>query len=178
MLIPETYYQWLLYKVCTNEQASMYDKLLRYLAGSRFYSDVDRDDNLLEHCRYMREDFAEEANDNGVRVDIPKGDVTLLEVMINLSIKAEDIMQDLDEVDYARWFWAMMKNSGLGFYTNYRYNEGGARTHIKRILDRTYEPNGKGGLFYIPGIDERYDLSEIELWYQLMWYINYVSETV
>ena len=176
MIFLEKYYRWLLYKVCTERQEQEYEKVLRYLASSKFYSAIERDDNLLEHCQYMREGFVDEANDNGVQVEEPTGDISLLEVMVMLSIKAEDIMQTFDEVDDAKWFWAMMKNSGLSFYTNYRYHESGVQIHVKRILDRTYEANGKGGLFYIPGIEESYDLSEVELWYQLMWYINYVNE--
>ena len=179
MILPDKYYDWLLFKVCNSREKSEYSMILRDLASVEFYSSVDRDNNLIEHCKYyLREDFEDEAEANGFKIDIPDSlPVSLLEVIIVLCVKAEDIMQSFDGVDYSRWFWHMMKNSGLTFYTNYRYNKNGAFAHIKMILDRKYEPNGKDGLFYIRGLDlGAYDLREIELWYQLMWYLNEVTE--
>ncbi|MBO7451332.1 MAG: hypothetical protein J6U54_13290 [Clostridiales bacterium] len=177
MILPRMYYDWLLFKVCSDEQKSMYSQTLEYLASVPFVPQIARDDNLDEHVEYMREDFKDEAEANGQTVDIPEGPITLLEVMVNLSIKAEDIMQSFDGVDCGRWFWDMMKNSGLIFYVNYRFKDSGVKVRVSRIIHRTYDPNGNGGLFYIPTLDVgKYDMREIELWYQLMWYIDYCEE--
>lgn len=177
MILPKLYYDWLLFKVCNDEQKSEYSELLGYLASVPFVSKVSRDDNLEEHVEYMREGYLDEAEANGVKAADFTGPITLLEVMVNLSIKAEDIMQSFDGVDCGRWFWDMMKNSGLIFYTNYRYNANGVRVHVARIIHRTYSSDGKGGLFYIPNLDVgKYDMKEIELWYQLMWYIDFCEE--
>ena len=40
-------------------------------------------------------------------------------------------------------------------------------------MNREYEPNGKGGLFTIRGCEE--DLTEVEIWYQLNWYLNTIT---
>lgn len=176
MILPRMYYEWLLYKVCDEHQKAEYSRLLEYLSCVPFVPKVARDDNLTEHVEYMRESFEDEAYDNGQSIAVPNdAPITLLEVMVNLSIKAEDIMQSFDGVDCGRWFWGMLKNSGLIFYTNYRYKDSGVKLHVTRIIHRTYEADGKGGLFYIPHVDAAYDMREIELWYQLMWYIDYVE---
>ena len=44
---------------------------------------------------------------------------------------------------------------------------------ITRFLDRDYQPNGKGGLFTIRHCDD--DLREVEIWYQLCWYLDTIS---
>lgn len=180
MILPDKYYEWLLYRVCNSDfQRNEYSMIFQDLASVEFRSSVERDDNLLEHVKYyLREGFTDEAEEHGVNVTIDEDlPVSLLEVMVVLAVKAEDIMQSFDGVDYSRWFWHMMKNSGLAFYTNYRYNKSGSMMTIRRILERKYEQNGRGGLFYIRRIDTtKYDLTEIELWYQLMWYINEVNE--
>ena len=41
---------------------------------------------------------------------------------------------------------------------------------INRFLNREYESNGKGGLFTINNCDE--DLRNVEIWYQLCWYLD------
>ena len=41
---------------------------------------------------------------------------------------------------------------------------------IKAFLDREYAPDGRGGLFYIPGID--IDMRQVEIWRQMMMWNN------
>ena len=51
-----------------------------------------------------------------------------------------------------------------------RYDEYYVNQVIDKFLNRTYEPDGKGGPFYIPYSVK--DLREVELWYQAMWFIT------
>lgn len=176
MKISRTYYDWLLYKVCEDDQKKIFSRLFTVLADTEFYSDIERDSNLLEHCMSMREDYKDEADFNGAEVDPEVGPVTLLEIMILLCVKAEDIMQGFDEVNCERWFVDMLNNSGLIRYQNSRYNDVDVRCIITDILRRKYEWNGRGGLFYIPILSPKIDLRDVELWYQLMWYIDYCTD--
>ena len=41
---------------------------------------------------------------------------------------------------------------------------------IRRFLNRDYERDGKGGLFTIEHC--RYDMRDIEIWYQANWYLD------
>ena len=44
---------------------------------------------------------------------------------------------------------------------------------VNRFLNREYEPNGKGGLFKVRNCD--YDLRDIEIWIQLLWYLDSIT---
>ena len=62
-------------------------------------------------------------------------------------------------------------NLGLGSMDDRGYDEGEKKKIINRFLDRKYDRNGKGGLFTVkdrPSIDMR----NIEIWYQMSWYLN------
>lgn len=176
MILHEQYYEWLLFKVTDPKEPRTHDKLFRELASAPFKATVGRDDNWFEHCEYMREDYYEEAEFEGAEYVKEDGEITLLEVMVNLCIKAEGIMQGFDGVDCERWFNDMLENSGLIFYTDYRFSKTGVWSKINRILDREYNRDGGGGLFCIPVLDPSHDLRDVELWYQLMWYIDYVND--
>ena len=41
---------------------------------------------------------------------------------------------------------------------------------VTGLLNREYEPDGKGGLFTIKDCDR--DLRTVEIWYQLCWYLD------
>jgi hypothetical protein len=83
----------------------------------------------------------------------------------------EEIMEDPDVGDRtAQWFWGMMKSLGLNGMTDNRFDERYVRDVVQIFLDREYEPNGRGGLFTINNCD--YDLREVEIWYQMCWYLN------
>ena len=51
-----------------------------------------------------------------------------------------------------------------------RYNEREVDRILDIFLNRTYEANGRGGLFTIE--DCPYDLRAVDIWYQMMWYLN------
>ena len=57
--------------------------------------------------------------------------------------------------------------------TDDRYDEGYALEKIYIFLNREYEPNGKGGLFFIRNCKE--DLRNVEIWAQLCWYLDTID---
>ena len=97
---------------------------------------------------------------------------SILEMMIALAIRCEeDIMDDPKRGDRTKqWFWNMVVSLGLGAMTDERFDRDYVDMTLRRFLDREYEPNGKGGLFTIPGT--KYDLRNVEIWYQLLWYLD------
>ena len=72
-----------------------------------------------------------------------------------------------------QWFWGMINNLGLGDMVDSRFDKIHVNDIIQRFLDRNYEPNGKGGLFTIRVCD--YDLREVEIWCQLLWYLDSIN---
>lgn len=71
------------------------------------------------------------------------------------------------------WFWNLMENLGLDKFDDVTLISegccGAIDDIINRLLDRTYESNGYGGLFPLNSTDE--DQRGVEVWYQMSEYI-------
>ena len=64
----------------------------------------------------------------------------------------------------------MLHNLGLDSMTDDRFDVRYVEAVILRFLNREYEPDGTGGLFKIKNC--KYDLRDVEIWYQLNWYLD------
>ena len=96
---------------------------------------------------------------------------SVLEMMIALALRCDAFMDDPEIGERtSQWFWDMIINLGLGYMIDEKYDEYVVDEIIRRFLDRDYEPDGKGGLFRIKRC--MYDLREVEIWYQLCWYLD------
>ena len=69
-----------------------------------------------------------------------------------------------------QWFWSMIKTMGLYSMTDDRFSIDYVSQVVDRFLNREYAPNGEGGLFKINNCE--YDLRDVEIWYQLCWYLD------
>jgi hypothetical protein len=96
-------------------------------------------------------------------------------MMIALSIRLEeDFMDDpLYGNRTGQWFWQMVVNLGLGSMTDERFDRRYVRERIDIFLNREYKPDGEGGLFILR--DCKYDLRDVEIWYQLNWYLDHIA---
>lgn len=151
-----------------------YQKLLNYLYSIEFTYTIRMDANRADDGVQLRYRF-------GYDNDIPKYYIekeldnrpcSVLEMMVALSLKCEEhIMSDPDIGDRTGlWFWEMIKNLGLKNMTDDNWDLQYADIVILRFLTRSYEPNGKNGLFTLNHCE--HDLREVEIWYQMMWYLN------
>ena len=70
-----------------------------------------------------------------------------------------------------QWFWSMIENLGLSDMDDAEYDELYVHRIVKRFLDRGYKKNGEGGLFTIHHSAGR-DLRNVEIWYQMCWYLD------
>lgn len=97
---------------------------------------------------------------------------SVLEMILALAIRCEEtIMDDPRYGDRTiQWLWNMLSNLGISYMTDDRFDKNVASIKIYDFLERRYRPDGKGGLFYIPGCKE--DLRNEEIWTQLCWYLN------
>jgi len=179
--IRNEYFDWLYDYICkdrANENIS-YKKLLMFLHSTEFIFTIDRDDNRFEDGVYFRQRFAKFKEDQGydyynILYNLD-GPCSVLEMMVALATRCEeDIMDDPRYGNRTKqWFWLMIKNMGLSMMTDIAYNKDYVETTIYNFLNRNYKPDGRGGLFYIPGCEE--DLRNVEIWAQLCWYINRFS---
>lgn len=170
------YFVWLYDIVCKNRLSDSisYRKLLTHLHDTEFRYIVPRDRNRAEDGVDLRHRFVcEKGYDWGLERYLDK-QCSVLEMMIALAIRCEELMDDPDIGNRTgQWFWAMLKSLDLGHMSDYRYDRRIVETNINRMLNRDYEPNGKGGLFTLKHCVN--DLREAELWHQLCWYMDSID---
>lgn len=168
------YFDWLCEFVCTEFQESRYSRLLFYLHSIEFYYILPMDENRMSLGEYLQDlYFSENLISSGepFKKSNSRKSTTILELMVGLSLKCEEIMSDIEMDDRTSyWFWEMMRSLGLEDMTNDLYDEDEVERIIYRFLDREYDHNGKGGLFTIPGVRE--DMRNVEIWYQMNWYLQ------
>ena len=172
--IDNEYFKWLCQiinadKHCENRS---FDKMLDLLHRIDFYYSIAMDANRAGDGVNMRHHF-KYVNRYDPAIDIlPGRQCSVLEMMVGLSVRCEtQIMYDPEYGDRTSiWFWGMIENLGLGDMDDDNFDADYATSVIFRFLDREYESNGRGGLFTVerPG----YDMRDVEIWYQMNWYLN------
>lgn len=175
--IRNEYFDWLSNLVCGNRYSKQisYKKLLTHLHDIDFRWMNPRDQNRAEEGESLRYRFAITqgyADSSDEIVDILRAPCSVFEMMVSLAIVCEETIMDDPAIGdrTAQWFWGMIATLGLGGMQNSRYNPRHVDEAINRFLDREYEPDGRGGLFRIVGCE--YDLRDVEIWYQLCWYLD------
>lgn len=172
------YFEWMFDMMCGERFApgNSYKKLFEELHEISFRYSIRKDRNRASDGEDLRYRYALELTDDPIEIDdiidILDQPCTVLEMMIALAIRAEeDIMDDPNVGNRtAHWFWGMINNLGLGSMIDERFDRIYVDNKINILLDRKYAPNGKGGLFLVRDCDQ--DLREVEIWYQLCWYID------
>lgn len=167
--ISEEYFNWMYDRVCGDSYRAhiSYRKLLKYLYDRDFVFINRMDENRAidgVDLRYRHnEETARELADKPCSV---------LEMMVALSIRCEnDIMADVERGDRtSKWFWSMIGNLRLHEMSDDHFNIRMVRHRIDILLRREYKPDGTGGLFTVKHC--KYDLTNIEIWYQMNWYLN------
>ena len=151
-----------------SEQIS-FEKLLRYLHNTEFTYSIMRDEGRAKDGIDLRDRF------DDVDGDRISGPCSVLEMMIALALRCEEtIMDDAPIGDRTgQWFWEMIVSLGLGSMSDDRFDAKYVRSVVDTFLNREYEPNGNGGLFTIRNCED--DLRDVEIWYQLLWYLDTIS---
>jgi hypothetical protein len=146
-------------------------KLLMHLHSVDFIYTIPMDRNRHADGLDLRYRFSL-LNDYGDGFDYDGDKCSVLEMMIALAIRCEeDITDNTNYGDRtSQWFWGMIRSLGLNSMTDAVYDREYVDEVITRFLNREYDPDGKGGLFRIKGIDR--DLRKVEIWYQLNWYLQ------
>lgn len=167
--LDELYFRWLYSQVGSvnvKDRSKTYWELLKQLHIKEFVWIVPNDDNRAQDGRDLRQEFLES---EGAIVEDPdwlRLGCSMFELFIGLSRR---LAFEADG-EPSGWFWHLMDNVGLRIYSDARIMSTDRIDEIlDRIIWRTYEPDGVGGLFPLrnPGKDQR----EVELWYQLSAYL-------
>lgn len=181
--IKQEYFDWLYDFVCSsnrNRPELSYRRLFAFLHSIEFIyileDDANRyDDGLQLRRRFVSEKLGYSTDDRDSYryiLDILRGPCSVLEMLIALSLRCEE--QIMDDPRYGnrikQWFWSMIKTIGIQTETDDMFDDRFVEDKILIFLNREYEPNGFGGLFYIPDTDE--DMRELSIWAQLNRYLD------
>lgn len=173
--VKEDYFKWLYDYVCKGRahDKTSYEKLFMYLHDAEFIFTISKDLNRAKDGVDLRYRFAVDYDDDiDYIMDILDGPCSVLEMIVALAIRCEESI--MDDPSYGnrttQWFWNMMYNLGVCHMTDELFDRELVEEIVDRFLYREYEPDGKGGLFYIRHCDD--DLRNVEIWSQLCWYLN------
>lgn len=169
------YFNWIYRLVCNDEYSRglSYRKLLRHLHQTEFFYSIPMDGNRAEDGTDLRYRFGYEHSYEGPMIASYLDDrpCSVLEMMVALSIRCEEIMDDPEIGDRTgQWFWNMIVNLGLGSMDDRRFDADSVGDILRRFMNRQYRPNGAGGLFAIKR--PLHDLRSAEIWYQMNWYLD------
>jgi hypothetical protein len=170
VLLDESYLTWLYSQIGSvklRNRSKSHWSLARQLFKKEFVWFIPNDDNRVEDGRDLRFEFLEA---NGLTADeewLSMG-CSMLELLIGLARRLTFEMEGEPRV----WFWHMIEMLDLFQYNDRVYDaqaEDKIDEALNRVIFRTYEADGRGGLFPLrrPPADQR----EVELWYQVSAYL-------
>ena len=170
------YFDWMYNLVCRNRYSKniSFKKVFSYLNNTKFTYSIRMDLNRAKDGTELRRRYANEFKIANI-YDRICGPCSVLEMMIALAIRCEEtIMDDENFGDRTdQWFWDMMKNLGLGHMDDDEFDEEYVSDVVTRFLNRDYEPDGRGGLFFVRNCD--IDLRDVEIWIQMLWYLDNIT---
>ena len=170
------YFDWMYNLVCRNRYSKniSFKKVFSYLNNTKFTYSIRMDLNRAKDGTELRRRYANEFKIANI-YDRICGPCSVLEMMIALAIRCDEtIMDDENFGDRTdQWFWDMMKNLGLGHMNDDEFDEEYVSDVITRFLNRDYEPDGRGGLFFVRNCD--IDLRDVEIWIQMLWYLDNIT---
>lgn len=177
--IQREYYEWLC-DLATGMRhiRQRYHVLLKLLHDTEFIWDFPLDENRAADGVDLRWEFAAEHDipDDAIDATIGREPCSVLEMMVGLANRCENQIMENDafgsRVSY--WFEIMLRSSGLYLETNVGFRDKRYQNTITNLLTRNYDPDGRGGWFYVPGFDR--DMRETEIWYQMHAYLETVEE--
>lgn len=181
--IREEYFSWL-YKLIENRHRS-YIKLALELYRKPFTWQIRNDENRCEDGLALRDRFIELNQLDETHLEVKallEGRCSMLEVMIALAERMNDLMYDLNDTQNnktAKFFHCLLVNLRLDrFVDNYSHGRRFsplAEAEIDEILevclDRTYGWDGTGGLFPMKKRPPK-DQSRTEIYYQMMYWLD------
>lgn len=173
------YFEWMYRLVCddryTQDPRSSHRTLLKFLHEQEFIFDAKpgNDDQRALDGIDLRYYFAE-VEHHDPRMVAKALDVlpcSMLEMMIALAIRCEDMMEDRDYGNRTgQWFWEMLESLGLAKMTDSCFDEEEALDILDRFYRNDYDRDGRGGLFTVKNCP--YDMREQEITWQMYEFLN------
>lgn len=177
--VEQGYFEWM-YRIVTNGDRGgnvTFFKLLSILNEVEFHPFIPNDANRAEDGEDLRRHFAYDNydyDDINFVVDCLARPCSVLEMLIALSIRIEDIMDDPKYGDRTgQWFWSMVCTLGLGAMTDSNFDEQKCLYILDTFMKREFKPDGAGGLFRFLNPEE--DMRNVDIWTSMLWYLNTIN---
>jgi len=170
-LLDEQYLTWLYARIGSVKETNpswTFWSLVRQLFVKEFVWIIPNDDNRVEDGRDLRYRFLEENHIEDVDPDWMGLGCSFLELLLGLSQR----LSFEAERNPATWFWELLTNLGLNKYSD-EVKKTLMTKKVDEVIDkviwRTYDFDGRGGLF--PLKEPHEDQRDVEIWYQLSAYL-------
>jgi hypothetical protein len=167
--LDELYFNWLYGQVgslAEKNPSRTYWRMLKQLYTKEFVWIIQNDDNRAIDGQDLRREFIDQEGLSNVDLNWMRLGCSMFELLIGLSRR----LSFEDGGEPTVWFWHLIENLGLEQYNdNTRVPEEKIDDILNRVIFRTYDRKGRGGLF--PMNKTREDQREVELWYQLNEYL-------
>lgn len=179
--IDDPYFDWLCGKVWITPLRYQYVELARTLHSIKWRNDgIEMDENRASDGLGLRDEYITRHDDRPFRT-FNYGPCTMLELLVALAKRMSFIMSNEHEPHLiAKYFWAIITNLGLERCSDENWlainGEFRVEEAMNRVLDRTYDSNGSGGLFPLQKI--RADQRHMEIWYQMQCWLTEHSENL
>lgn len=176
----DAYVEWMYRLVYNNKYSKKlsYRKLITSLNDTEFIYILGMDENRSEDGVDLRYRFGYEHGYDGqmIKKYIDQRPCSILEMMIALCIRCEEQIMDDPLIGdrTGQWFWNMILSLGLEGMSDCKYDENYVDMVLYNFVRRNYSSNGKGGLFVVE--DAPKDMRQVEIWYQMCWYLNSISK--
>lgn len=166
--LDDQYLTWLYSQVAevkTRKSSRTFWNLFRQLFSTEFAWLVPNDDNRAEDGRELRCEWA--AN---TKAEVDSNWLSLgcsfLELLIGLSRR----LAFETDTNASDWFWHLINNLGLlGYHDRSNFKAESVEEITSRVIWRTYNRDGNGGLFPLRHTTK--DQRRVEIWYQLSEYL-------
>ena len=170
------YRLWLNNKInASGRSLAPYTQIMAFLYRAEFIPAFPGDENRIGDIRVLRAEFADSMKlENTDYLEIQHMEPSLLELMISMASRINTYMSEDDDI--SKYFWDMMESLGLTKMDDSNFNYSDASKCIDIFNERTYQKNGKGGLFWVKRFnDSGYDATKLDLWTQSQAYLNSIS---
>lgn len=164
-----TYFEWLEKQVVYFDKQYTYHNLLSVLYSVEYIPRIDKDQNRLIDGIYIRKEYFDKYRTDQSIVSLP---CNFLEFLIGLARRMNYIYGDVYEDRTKDCFWTLIRNMGLSELNDLSYekhNEHDILFAVYRVINRTYDVTGDGGLF--PLQNPRENQRNVEVWYQMNQYL-------
>ena len=171
------YFDWLCeYAGLNDVNGYSYRSLADLLYCKMFRSFVPHDENRIADGQALREEFITDNNldfDDEASDLLNVDDCSVLEMIVALAKRMDFEVYDPDRPTdrVPEFVMVLLTNLGLDIYDDDSDTDYAAIDDILNILiNRTYEPDGYGGLFPLDCPEE--DQTKVEIWQQMMLYLR------